>query len=322
MTNEIFDIIIIGTGPAGMTAAIYAARREMKAMVVGKELGGQVMWASEIENYPGFINIQATDFILKLQEQVSNLKVPIVTAEIKKINKEEDIFTLYTEKDIYQTKTVVIAIGLSPRRLEIPGEKEFNGRGVTYCANCDGPFYKNKKVAVVGGGNSALDAAEIMSKIASQVTLIHRNDKFKAFDALISEVKAKENIDVRTFAEIKEIKGDNKVEKIHIINTQTKAEEEIQLDGVFIEVGRIAHTDLVADFVELNDERQIIVDNQGRTKTPGLYAAGDVTNTVFKQITVAMGSATTAALGAYQYLQLKQGKTAGPVVDRSLPKTK
>lgn len=320
MENKIFDILIIGSGPAGLTAAIYAARREMRALVIGKELGGQVMWASEIENYPGFKNIQATDLIFKIQEQVTNLGVTIENTEIKKIEKKKDIFFVYSQNNIYQAKTILVAMGLSPRRLEIPGEIEFGGRGVTYCANCDGPFYKNKTVAVVGGGNAALDAAEVLSKIANQVYLIHRNDQFKAFDALVSEVKSKPNIEMLTFSNIKEIKGQQKVESILVKGESLPQEREIKVDGVFIEIGRIAHTDLVADFVELNQEKQIVVDRLGQTKTEGMFAAGDVTDTPYKQITVAMGSATIAALSAYQYLQLKQGKKIVPILDRSLPK--
>lgn len=319
MLKKIYDTVIIGSGPAGMTAGIYAARREMQALIIGKELGGQVMWASEIENYPGFKNIQASDLIMKIQDQVSSLGVPFIHEEVKKIEKNQDGFLLWTNGNSVFAKTVIVAMGLSPRRLEIKGEQEFSGRGVTYCANCDGPFYKNKVVAVVGGGNSALDAAEVLSKIAKQVYLIHRSDQFRAFDALVSEVKAKKNLEILTYTRIQEILGGSKVEKIRILNTQSDKSSELAVDGVFIEVGRIAHTDLVADLVELNEDKQIIVDASGRTKTKGLFAAGDVTNTPFKQITIAMGSATTAALSAYQYLQLKEGREPGPILDRSRP---
>ena len=314
-----YDTIIIGAGPAGFTAAIYAARREMKTLGIAKEPGGQVALASEIENYPGFKKIDSYELISKMQEQVSGLGVEIKISEVKKIEHlADDSFVLYTEKEKFETKTVIIAMGLIPRRLGIPGESEFGGKGVSYCANCDGPFYRDKIVAVAGGGNAALDAAEIMSKIAKKVYLVHRREEFKAFEALINEVKNKENIELVLNSEILEISGKDKVEKIKILDKQNNVEKEILVDGVFVEIGRIAHTDLVADLVERDETKQIIAGPRRTTKTPGMFAAGDVTAGNFKQITIAMGDATVAALAAYQYLQLKQGKGEQMVYDRSL----
>ncbi len=304
-----YDLIIIGSGPAGMTAGIYATRREMKTLIIGKEVGGQMVWASEIENYPGFEKINAFDLINKFKQQTTGLGVEMKDDEVKKIERTKDeTFLIHTNRETFEGKTVIVAMGLSPRRLAVDGEIELNGRGVSYCANCDGPFFKNKKVAVVGGGNSALDAAEVLSKIASQVYLIHHNEKLKAFDALIAEVEKRSNIEIILNAAIKNITGNGKVEKITISDVNTKIEREIELDGVFIEVGRIASTDLVGEFVERNEKNQIIVNSKMETKTPGLFAAGDVTNCEFKQITIATGQATVAALEAYQYLQLKSGK--------------
>ena len=301
-----FDTIIIGAGPAGFTAGIYAARREMKTMIIAKEPGGQVALASEIENYPGFKSIESYDLITKMQDQVKALGVEIKIDEVKKIEKQSnDSFILYTTKEKYQSKTIIIAMGLSPRRLAIHGENEFNGKGVSYCANCDGPFYRNKTVAVVGGGNAALDAAEIMSKIAKKVYLIHRREEFRGFEILLNKVKEKENIEFLLNTDVKEIIGKEKVEKIKVYNNKANKEQEVELDGVFVEVGRVAHTDLVADFVEMDERKQIIVGQNCETKTLGMFAAGDVVIGDFKQITIAMGQATIAALAAYQYLQLK-----------------
>lgn len=311
-----YDTIIIGSGPAGMTAAIYAARREMKTLVVGKELGGQVVWASEIENYPGFKKIDNFDLISKMNEQVISLGVEIKSDTIKKVEKKEDKFILQTEKETYEAKTVIIAMGLAPKRLAIPGEEEFNAKGVSYCANCDGPFYKQKTVAVVGGGNSALDAAEVLSKIAKKIYLIHRREEFRGFEALVEEVKEKENIKLLLNSEIKEILGNQKVNKIKVLNKKTGEEKELETDGVFIEIGRIASTDLIADLVERDEKLQIKVDEKQMTKTSGLFAAGDVVSGEFKQITIACGEATVAALAAYQYIQLKKGKKVN-VLDRS-----
>ena len=307
--NKVYDTIIIGSGPAGMTAAIYAARREMKVLVIGKELGGQMVWASSIENYPGFKKIDNYDLIVKMQEQVKGLGVEIKTDEVKKIEKKDEIFVLQAGKNNYETKTVIIAMGLAPRRLAIPGEEEFIGKGVSYCANCDGPFYKDKIVAVVGGGNAALDAAEVMSKIAKKVYLIHRRNEFRGFEALIQDVEERKNIELFLETGVKEISGRGKVERIKIMNNKTGEEKELAVDGIFIEVGRIAHTDLVSDLAERDENGQIVVDEKQETKTPGLFAAGDVTNkSEFKQITIALGQATIAALAAYQYLQMKEGE--------------
>jgi thioredoxin-disulfide reductase len=304
-----YDLIIIGSGPAGMTAGIYAARREMKVLIIGKEVGGQMVWANEIENYPGFEKISAFDLINKFKQQTLSFGVEMKDDEVKQIEKTSNgNFLLHTNRETFETKTVIVAMGLSPRRLAVKGEVEFNGRGVSYCANCDGPFFKNKKVAVIGAGNSALDAAEVLSKIASQVYLIQHNDKFKAFDALVAEVQDRQNIEIILNADVASIEGKDKVERIKIVDVKNKEEKEIELDGVFIEVGRIASTDLVGEFVDRNEKHQIIVNSKTETKTPGLFAAGDVTDCEFKQITIATGQATIAALGAYQYLQLKSGK--------------
>ena len=303
----IYDTIIIGAGPAGFTAAIFATRRELKTLIIGQEIGGQVIWAGEIENYPGFKNIQNYDFIERFRDQAISFGAELKEAEVRLIEKlSDDTFKVLTNKEEFLAKTVIVAMGLSPRRLAVAGEVEFSGKGVSYCANCDGPLYKGKTVAVIGGGNAAFDAAEVLSKIANQVYLIHRNKEFKAFDDLVTQVENRANIKILKDTKIKEIKGDKKVEKIIYTNKDTDKDEEIIVDGVFIEIGRIAHTDLVTDFIDRDERMQLIVNSKIETKTPGLFAAGDVTNSSeFKQITIATGQATIAALAAYKYLQSK-----------------
>jgi len=303
----IYDTIIIGSGPAGMTAAIFATRREMKTLIIGRELGGQIIWAGEIENYPGFKSVNNYDFIELLRNQTISCGAEMKEAEVNKIEKlADDTFKIMTNKEEFLAKTVILTIGLSPRRLAVPGEIEFSGKGVSYCANCDGPLYRGKTVAVIGGGNAAFDAAEVLSKIASQVYLIHRNKEFKAFDSLVSEVSRRENIKMLCDVKIKEITGSNKVEKIIYNLSEDETDEEIKVDGVFIEIGRIANTDLVADFIDRDEKNQLMVNSRMETKTAGMFAAGDVSNaSEFKQITVATGQATIAALTAYKYLQGK-----------------
>ncbi len=301
-----YDTIIIGSGPAGMTAGIYAARQGMTALIIGKELGGQMVWASEIENYPGFKKINSFELINKMQEQVKHLGVEMKTDQVKKITKRDDVFAIHTNRGKLEAQTVILALGLLPRRLAVSGEQELTGKGVSYCAVCDGPFYKNKTVAVVGGGNSALDAAEVLSKIAKKVYLIHRREEFRGFEILVDKVKAKKNIEFVLNSVPKEIIGESKLEKIKVFNNKTKQEGWLAVDGLFIEIGRIAQTDLVADLVKRDERNQIIVDEKCQTSLAGMFAAGDVTPVEFKQITIACGQATIAALAAYQYIQMKR----------------
>ena len=312
-----YDTIIIGGGPAGMTAGIYAVRREMKTLLLTKEMGGQIVWASEIENYPGFRKIESFELIERLHSHAKDLGVEVKSEEVKSVINENDEFIVKTNQGEYRSKTAILTMGLSPRRLAIPGEEGFTGRGVSYCATCDGPLFRDKIVAVVGGGNSALDAAEILSKIAKQVYLIHRRQEFRGFESLVREVKSKENIELVLDSQIKEIQGSDFVESIIEENINDKKERKIELNGVFVEVGRIAHTDLVSELTDRDKKNQIIINEKGATKTPGLFAAGDVTPVPFKQITIANGQATIAALAAYEYLQQKEGKESINIFDRS-----
>ncbi len=299
-----YDLIIIGAGPAGFTASIFSTRREMKTLIISKDIGGQIIWANEIENYPGFNKINNFDFINKLKDQSISFGAMLIEDKIMKIEKKEDsTFIVYTENEVYKSKSLILALGLVPKNLNIPGEKEFNGKGISYCANCDGPFFRNKVVSVIGAGNSAFDAAEVMSKIAKEVYLISRSDNFKAFDSLVAQVKSRSNIKIITNADTQEIKGENKVEELIYKDNKTGESKTIKTDGVFIEIGRKANTELVKEFVDLDEYGQIIVDKNQMTKTVGLFAAGDVVSGEYKQIPIASGQATVAALAAYKYLQ-------------------
>jgi len=201
-----YDLIVIGLGPAGMTAGIYAARREMKTLVIGKELGGQLVWASEIENYPGTPKIPSFELIEKMQQQTIDAGAEIKVDEVKRVEKKADgNFTVSTGREVFEASAVIICLGLAPKRLAIPGEIELSGKGVSYCATCDGPFYKGKKVVVVGGGNSALDAAEVLSKIASEVYLVHRGSEFKGFESLVKDVQERKNIKIILNSEIRKL---------------------------------------------------------------------------------------------------------------------
>ncbi|MBU2081355.1 thioredoxin-disulfide reductase [Patescibacteria group bacterium] len=300
-----YDIIIIGSGAAGMTAGIYAVRRKMKTLIIGRQVGGQIAMASTIENYPGFKTIDSFELIQKMEEQVKSLGVEMKTEEVEEIIKKDDNFLIITNKKQYQCKTVVLAMGLSPRWLNVQGEKELSGKGVSYCANCDGPLFKNKVVAIIGGGNAALDAAEVLSKIARQVFLIHRTSRFRGFEALATKVQQRDNIEIIFDSNVQEIIGQNKLEKIKIINNKTNKIRGITLDGVFIEIGREAYTEIASDLVELDVNKKIIIDLNCQTSQSGVFAAGDVTQVSFNQIIIACGQGAVAALSAYRYLQGK-----------------
>ncbi len=304
--KTMYDLIIIGAGPAGFTASIYATRREMKTLIISKNVGGQIIWANDIENYPGFKTISNFELINRLKEHSLAFGAKLEEKEVKKIVKNDDnSFSIFTENDEYKTKTIILALGLIPKQLKVPGENEFNGKGISYCANCDGPFYRNKTVAVVGGGNSAFDAAEVMSKIANKVYIFNRSEKYRAFEALVNKVKEIDNVEIINNAQIQEISGETKVEKIKFLDSKTNEEKNINTDGVFIEIGRKANTTIVDHLVKTDDFGQIIVDKNNMTNAEGLFAAGDVVSGTFKQIPVASGQGTQAALAAYQYIQGK-----------------
>lgn len=298
-----YDLIIIGSGPAGISAGIYAKRRELRTLLIGKEMGGQMSLAGEIENYPGFKSIQAFELVSKFIDQVASIGVEVKNEEVINIEKSNSNFLVKTAANEFLGKSVILALGMSPKKLGIPGEAELTGRGVCYCANCDGPLYRNKTVAVIGGGNCALDAAEVLSKIASNVFLIHRDGKFNGFENLVEEVSKRKNIEIYYNSVAKEIIGDKKVEKLIFAESNHEGLRELAVDGIFVEIGKVPQTALVKNLVSLDDKGQIIVDDECKTSVEGMFAAGDATDVAYKQITIASGQGTIAALAAYKHLQ-------------------
>jgi len=304
-----YDTIVIGGGMAGLSAALYAKRREMKTLIITKDIGGQIGLAGEIENYPGFDIISGLELNQKLEKQIKYTGYELKLETVTKIEVLADNnFKIISDQGEYETKTVIFALGLIPRYLEVPGEKEFSGKGVSYCANCDGQFFKGKKIIVVGGGNSAVDAAEVMSKIASEVYLVHRKAEFKAFESLVESAKKCPNIKFLMESEIVKIEGDTKVTSASIKNNADGTTQDLAVDGIFVEIGHKAQSDLVKDLVKLDIANQVIVDEGCRTNQPGFFAAGDITPIEYKQLTVASGQGTIAALNAYRYIQENSNK--------------
>lgn len=299
-----YDLIVVGGGPAGLTAAIYAARRAMKTLILAKEFGGQAVYASKVENFPGFDLISGYELMEKMKVQVERLGAEVRNVEATEIKKENDVFSV-RDKDggSYESRTLVLSFGAVPKKLGLPNEDKFKGNGISYCATCDAPFYKNKSVAVVGGGNAALDAALLLAKFASRVYLIHRRDEFKAEEVRINEIKKISNVEIILNAEIKEIKGEKNIAGITVADEATGASRDLEVNGIFVEIGHIVESEFVSKMVSLDLRRQIIVNEKNETNVPGVFAAGDATTVPYKQIVIAAGEGAKAALSAYSYLQ-------------------
>jgi thioredoxin-disulfide reductase len=298
-----YDVVIIGGASAGLTAALYSARRALKTLVISKNLGGQAAITTEIENYPGTGAVPGPILMMKFKEQAEKAGAEIKIGEVSSIEKKDNRFLLKSPIGDFEALTVILAFGLEHRKLNVPGEAEFISRGVAYCATCDGPLFKNKIVAVVGAGNSAFDAADYLASLCEKVYLLARNDEYKAEQVLIDAVKNNPKIEVMNFTEITEISGDKKVEKVKIKNNQTGQEAEVALNGVFIEIGWQTQTGFIKDLVKLDERGYVIVDKEAKTSLEGLFAAGDVTDSTFKQVVISAGEGAKAALSAARYIQ-------------------
>lgn len=293
-----YDLVIVGAGPAGMTSAIYSARQKLKTLIISKDFGGQMAQkAVEIENYPGFEKITGFDLISKMENQVKN--VDVVREKVIEVKKENDIFFLKTEGDkVFQSKVVIIATGAEPRRLNVLGEVNYLGRGVSYCSTCDGPLFKNKEVAIIGGGDAGFETAIFMKNYASKIYILEQEESVKAS---IDNQKKASGIEVITSARLKEIKGDNFVNQI--VFELSGKEETLDVKGVFIQAGYVPETSFIGDLVELNEKKEIIVNFETfETKTKGLFAVGDVNCGKVKQIVVACGQGATAVIHGYKYI--------------------
>ncbi len=307
--NKTWDVLIIGAGPAGFTAAIYAKRFGLETLIISKDLGGNMALTDLIENYPGFLQVSGSELTNRMHEQVKNLGVDVVFDEVERIDPTECAyyegpckFAVKTKNGkAYKAKTIIIAVGAAPRKLHVPGEEEFTGRGVSYCATCDGPLFKGKKVIVVGGGNTALQEALYLKGIGVDVTLVHRRDQFRA-DKILQDRFRESGIPAILNTVVTEIIGENKVEAVKLKNRVTGEETEMKVDGVFIFIGYEPKTDFVKHLGITDEYGYIPVDMHMRTKVKGIFAAGDITN-VFKQIAVAVGQGAIAANSAKELLE-------------------
>lgn len=298
----IFDLIIIGGGPAGITAAIYASRNNLNTLLFSENLGGMLFnKAVNVENYTGFPSISGFELASRFREHLeAQENVKLIEEKIIEIKKEGNLFKLKTVKEEFTSKTVIVASGSKPRELNIKGEQEFLGKGVGYCPVCDGPLFRNKDIAIIGGGNAAFESALFLSNIAKNILILERGDRFLADQKNQQKINELKNIKAFTSAQVLEIKGDNFVNSIKWMHNKNILETELQ--GIFIQAGYIPKTDYLKDLVDLNEKKEIIVNSDMGTKTKGLFAAGDITNSRVKQIICAASSGAIAALSAYNYL--------------------
>jgi alkyl hydroperoxide reductase subunit F len=304
--KETYDILIVGGGPAGASAAIYSARKGIRTGIVSERFGGQVMDTLGIEN---FISVKATEgpkLVTALEEHVKEYEVDIMNLQRAKSiqkNDENALFEVELENGgKLKSKSVIVATGARWRELNVPGEKEFKGKGVAYCPHCDGPLFKGKHVAVIGGGNSGVEAAIDLANIVGHVTLFEFAGELKADDILQKRLYSLSNVDVILNAQTLEVLGSDKVNSMIYLDRKTNEKKTIALEGIFIQIGLLPNTDFVKNTVDLSKFGEIIIDSHGQSSLPGLFAAGDVTTVPYKQIIIAMGEGAKASLGAFDYL--------------------
>ena len=300
-----YDIIIIGSGPAGLAAGLYAARGQMRTLILEKGgFGGQIATSWEVENYPGApADTTGPSLTERMREQCVDFGVEFQTEEFKYFEKTGQTFEVTTSSTVYQTKAIIVATGAQPKLLGCPGELEFRGLGVSYCATCDANFFRNLEIAVVGGGDTAIEEAIYLTKFASKVTVIHRRDKLRA--AKVFQERAMENEKIRFVWDsvVEEIKGDGLVQSIVVKNVKDGALTEIPVQGVFVYVGQIPHTQYFVGTLEKDARDYLITDEDMCTNIPGVFAAGDVRRKSLRQVVTAAGDGAIAAVSAIKYIE-------------------
>ena len=298
-----YDVIIIGAGPAGLTAAVYTARKKLSTLVLSENIGGQAALSSDIENYLGFQLVTGAELVRKFEDHIKEFDLDLeLGSNVKSIIEVAGGFEVETKDDRFNGRVIIIASGKIPKRLNISGEKEFLGKGVTYCATCDAPLFSRKDVAVIGGGNSALDATLQSTKIANKIYLININPKLGGDEVVKEKIEAAENVTILNSTETLKVKGDVFVQQLKIKDIISGSENNLDVQGVFIEIGSIPSVNFVPSSIKHNEIGEIIVDARNRTNIPGIFACGDVTEVLEKQIIIAAGEGSKAALGAYEYL--------------------
>ncbi len=302
----IYDVIIIGSGPAGLAAGVYAQRARLSSIIIEKEYmsGGQILNTYEVDNYPGLPGINGFDLGMKLREHCEGLGAEFVTAEVEKVSLAEDGQTklVQTAEETYQAKTVILAMGARHRLLEVPGEEEFTGMGVSYCATCDGAFFKDRVTAVVGGGDVAVEDALFLARGCEKVYLIHRRDSLRAAATLQEKATENEKIEILWDTVVTGIQGHEQVESIGLLNKKTGEERSLPVDGVFVAVGNQPNSKIVTELLHLDKNGYISADETGVTEIPGIFVAGDIRTKQLRQIVTAVSDGANAVTSVQNYL--------------------
>lgn len=300
--EDLYDLLIVGGGPAGLNAALYAKRKGLKVGILAERIGGQVLDTSSVENYLGFPSETGEGLMKKFQAHVEALKVPVKEHLLVKKIEDGPVKKILTNTgEEFRAKAVILATGSKPRQLNVPGEKEFLGRGVAYCAICDGPLFAGFDVIVAGGGNSAVEAAIDLSKIANHVALVHRS-QFRADQILVDQLQKKENVSIHLNTQIQSVEGEGLVSHVNALDKSTGETVAIKGNGLFVEIGYLPNSDFVADLVKRNGRGEIEVSSKCETDLAGIFAAGDVTDMPYKQIVISAGEGAKAALAANDYI--------------------
>ncbi|WP_099222664.1 thioredoxin-disulfide reductase [Listeria costaricensis] len=320
MTSEekIYDVIIIGAGPAGMTAALYTSRADLDTLMIERGVpGGQMVNTAEVENYPGFDSILGPDLSDKMLSGAKQFGAEYAYGDIKGIEDGKEFKTVHAGSKSYKARAIILATGAEHKKLGAPGEEELSGRGVSYCAVCDGAFFKNRELIVVGGGDSAVEEGTYLTRYASKVTIVHRRDKLRAQQILQDRAFKNEKVDFIWDAGVEEIVGDgNKVTGVRLVNRKTGEKQEVAADGVFIYVGLVPLTGAFRDLGITNEEGYIITDEEMRTSIPGIFAAGDARVKSLRQIVTATGDGGLAGQNAQKYVEELKEELAGLEVNK------
>lgn len=305
MTEKIYDVVVIGAGPAGMTAAMYSARSEMKTLLLERGVpGGQMNNTAEIENYPGYGQIMGPELSMKMYEPLADLGVENAYGFVTSIVDNGATKTINTEEEVFETKSIIIATGANHRKLGVPGEEEYGARGVSYCAVCDGAFFRDQDILVIGGGDSAVEEAIFLTRFGKTVTIMHRRDELRAQKIIQERAFANDKIKFIWDSVLEEIKGDErKIESVRYKNVKTGEVTEADFGGLFIYVGLDAVSEFARDLGITDEEGWIITDATMKTSIPGIFAVGDVRQKDFRQITTAVGDGAQAAQEAYKYVE-------------------